>query len=56
VFENIDYDLLIKNLKQSQVFVSRRGDSIRLSPHLYNTKSQIDKALFEFKNILKSLK
>jgi selenocysteine lyase/cysteine desulfurase len=30
-------------LAQSQVYVSVRGDSIRVSPHLYNTQADIDR-------------
>jgi selenocysteine lyase/cysteine desulfurase len=34
------------------VFVSRRGDSIRFSPHLYNSMSDIDKTLAEIDNFI----
>jgi selenocysteine lyase/cysteine desulfurase len=51
-FENIGSNKIIQSLKQAGVFVSRRGDSIRFSPHLYNSISDIDKALAEIDNIL----
>ena len=51
-FENIGSNKIIKSLKQVGVFVSRRGDSIRFSPHFYNSMSDIDKALAEIDNIL----
>ena len=37
---------LTTNLKEANVFVSIRGDSIRVAPHLYNDLSDIDR-LFE---------
>ena len=51
-FENIVSNKIIQSLKRAGVFVSRRGDSIRFSPHLYNSMSDIDKALAEIDNIL----
>ena len=51
-FENIESNKIIQSLKRAGVFVSQRGDSIRFSPHLYNTMSDIDKALAEIENIL----
>ena len=51
-FENIRSNKIIQSLKGAGVFVSRRGDSIRFSPHLYNSMSDIDKALAEIDNIL----
>jgi len=51
-FENIGSKKIIQSLKRAGVFVSRRGDSIRFSPHLYNSMSDIDKALAEIDNIL----
>ena len=49
-FENIGSNKIIQSLKRAGVFVSRRGDSIRFSPHLYNSMSDIDKALAEIDN------
>ena len=51
-FKNIGSNKIIQSLNQVGVFVSRRGDSIRFSPHLYNSMSDIDKALAEIDNIL----
>ena len=51
-FENIGSKKIIQSLKRAGVFVSRRSDSIRFSPHLYNSMSDIDKALAEIDNIL----
>ena len=51
-FENIGSNKIIQSLKQAGVFVSRRGDSIRFSPHLYNSMSDIDKALAEIDNFI----
>jgi selenocysteine lyase/cysteine desulfurase len=51
-FDNIGSNKIIQSLKRAGVFVSRRGDSIRFSPHLYNSMSDIDKALAEIDNIL----
>ena len=51
-FDNIGSNKIIQSLKRAGVFVSRRGDSIRFSPHLYNSMSDIVKALAEIDNIL----
>ena len=51
-FENIGSNKIIQSLKRAGVFVSRRGDSIRFSPHLYNSMSDIDKALAEIDNFI----
>ncbi len=39
-------DQLSKRLASENIFVSIRGDSIRVAPHLYNDKADIDR-LFE---------
>lgn len=36
---------LPKALKEAKVFVSIRGDSIRIAPHLYNQPEDIDRYL-----------
>ena len=36
---------LVERLSQNKIFVSVRGDSIRISPHLYNTPEDIKKLL-----------
>ena len=37
---------LSKKLAEEQIFVSVRGDSIRIAPHLYNDHADVDR-LFE---------
>ncbi|MCU1296024.1 MAG: Cysteine desulfurase [Acidobacteriaceae bacterium] len=37
---------LMKRLTEAQIYVSLRGDAIRVSPHLYNSRADIDR-LFE---------
>ncbi len=37
---------LTMELAQSNVFVSVRGNSIRISPHLYNTTDDIDRLFY----------
>ena len=44
-FKNIDSVQLIKALKSAKVFVSSRKESIRFSPHLYNSKEDIELAI-----------
>ncbi len=36
---------LIERLSQSKIYVSVRGDSIRISPHLYNSETDIERFL-----------
>jgi selenocysteine lyase/cysteine desulfurase len=38
-------DDLGDRLSEAQVFVSRRGDSIRVAPHLHNTAADVDRLL-----------
>ena len=44
-------DSLLAKLAERNVFVSARGDSVRVSPHLYNNSYDIDR-LFDTLNIL----
>ena len=44
-FEKINSERLIKALKSAKVFVSSRKDSIRFSPHLYNSLEDIEMTL-----------
>lgn len=39
-------DTLLEDLKQDKIYVSVRGDSLRVTPHLYNTETDADR-LFE---------
>ena len=45
------HDSLLAKLAERNVFVSARGDSVRVSPHLYNNSYDIDR-LFDTLNIL----
>ena len=47
--ESVDTYQLKNGLQNAQIFVSTRGNSIRFSPHLYNTLDDIDKAINEIK-------
>ena len=40
-----DKELLKKRFKEKKIFVSFRGTSIRIAPHLYNDASDIDRLL-----------
>ena len=39
---SIDKTILLQELQKNKVFVSLRGDSIRVSPHVYNDEKDID--------------
>jgi selenocysteine lyase/cysteine desulfurase len=39
-------DGLIKRLTEAKIYVSLRGDAIRVSPHVYNNRADVDR-LFE---------
>ena len=49
--QTIDSTHLLEKLEEKKIYVSLRGDSIRVSPHVYNTNKDIE-ALME---VLKSL-
>ena len=36
-------DLILKKIKEKKIYISLRGDSIRVSPSVYNTKEEIEK-------------
>ena len=40
--EELDSELLSKKLKENQISVSMRGNAIRIAPHVYNTKADIE--------------
>ncbi len=48
----IDIELLKKEFEKQQVFVSFRGGAIRVSCHLFNTKTDFDKLVSCFENAL----
>ena len=47
--KSVDTYQLKNGLQNAQVFVSTRDNSIRFSPHLYNTLDDIDKTINEIK-------
>lgn len=47
-----DLDRLKECFKKEQIFVSYRGNAIRISCHLYNTKADFDKLLACFKEVI----
>ena len=51
-FEVYDSAALVQKLKDQQVFVSLRADTIRFSPHFYNTKEDIGTTLDHIDQIL----
>jgi selenocysteine lyase/cysteine desulfurase len=48
--KNIDLEKLKQEFTKNNIFVSFRGNAIRVSPHLYNTKSDFDKLIASFYN------
>ncbi len=50
--EKIDIDKLKETFTKNNVFVSFRGNAIRVSPHLYNTKADFDKLLACFMEVV----
>lgn len=45
-----DMDKIKKSMAKNNVYVSFRGNAIRVAPHLYNTKSDFDKLVYCIKN------
>ena len=43
---------LSSGLAERGIFVSVRGDSIRIAPHMYNDRSDIDKLLEALRELL----
>ncbi len=39
---SMDMDVVIRGLQERKIFVSRRGEAIRVSAHVYNTQTDID--------------
>jgi selenocysteine lyase/cysteine desulfurase len=46
----VDKAILLQELQRNKVFVSLRGDSIRVSPHVYNNESDIEALIQVLKN------
>ncbi|WP_236587724.1 aminotransferase class V-fold PLP-dependent enzyme [Marivirga aurantiaca] len=51
--DNVNMDQLMTELKINKVYVSARGRSVRVSPHLYNTSEDIEVFLAIFQKHLK---
>jgi selenocysteine lyase/cysteine desulfurase len=43
---------LLERLKQDNIFVSQRGDSVRVTPHLYNSTEDIDRLFAVLERVL----
>ena len=50
--KNIDLEKLKTEFTKQNIFVSFRGNAIRVSPHLYNSKEDFDKLVNCFKNCI----
>ena len=48
--ENISKEELMKNLQQKKIFVSTRGNAVRVSPNVYNTPDDIQALINALKN------
>ena len=44
-FDGTDLSQIILELKDAKVYLSKRGNALRFSPHLYNKRDDIEKAL-----------
>ena len=54
-FKKKDSNKIVEQLKKRKVYVSKRGESIRFSPHLYNTIGDIENAIEQIDSILKKI-
>lgn len=45
---------IVQNLKERNIVVHKRQDFVRFSPHLYNSETDVDRALTELRSLLKS--
>ncbi len=50
--EHLDITALKRQLDTAQVFVSIRGNAVRVSPHLYNTAADLDRLVACMENLL----
>ena len=50
----LDTQLIINQLKQEKIIVSNRSGMVRLSPHLYNTKEEMEIVINTIKDIFKN--
>ncbi|HFS67245.1 MAG TPA: aminotransferase class V-fold PLP-dependent enzyme [Flavobacteriia bacterium] len=52
--ENIDIETLKKDFAKNNIYVSFRGNAIRVAPHLYNDSKDFQKFVTCFKNAIKN--
>ena len=45
-------DTLLADLAKDKIYVSARGNSLRVTPHLYNTEEDADKLIRSLKKVL----
>jgi selenocysteine lyase/cysteine desulfurase len=50
-FEKADYMEVTKKLREKGIIVSPRFESVRMSPHIYNTEEDVSKVSEELKKI-----
>jgi selenocysteine lyase/cysteine desulfurase len=55
-FEGYDSTALVQKLKEQQVFISLRANTLRFSPHFYNTKDDIEITLDHIEQLIKTKK
>ena len=55
-FQGCNSATLVQKLKHQQIFVSLRSNTIRFSPHFYNTKDDIEITLDHIRRLLKKIK
>ena len=51
---DFDFDLFNEKLRDSRIFVSARGTSVRISPHLYNTSEDMQNLLDCFQEMMQT--
>lgn len=44
---------ILKKLVAQQIYISQRGNALRISPHVYNTREEIDRLIVALKQILR---
>lgn len=49
--QGMDMEVIKKHLTEERIYVSVRGNSIRVSPHLYNSEQDFEKLLNAFQNM-----
>ena len=54
-FKKKDSNKIVEHLKKRKVYVSKRGKSIRFSPHLYNTIDDIENGIEQIDSVMKKI-